>query len=72
MLDDSGRLWVERSLPADAKTTVFDVFDRAGRLADRIEIPAGSHLIGFDSRWLYTVRVDADDFEHLQRFPLPR
>jgi concanavalin A-like lectin/glucanase superfamily protein len=58
--------------PADATTTVFDVFDGVGRLADRIEIPTGSHLIGFDSRWLYTVRVDADDFEHLRRFLLPR
>jgi hypothetical protein len=72
LLDESGRLWVERSLPASSKTTVFDVFDRAGNLAERIEIPSGSRLIGFDARWLYTVRVDADDFEHLQRFPLPR
>lgn len=72
LLDESGRLWVERSMPFDAKVRVFDVFDRAGSLVDRIELPAGLRLVGFDPQWLYTSRVDADDFEHLQRFPIPR
>ena len=72
LVDESGRLWVERSLPFDAKPRVFDVFDRAGNLVDRIELPAGSRLVGFDSHWIYAARLDADDFEHLQRFPLPR
>ena len=72
LLDESGRLWVERSLPFGMKVSVFDVFDRAGNLVDRIELPAGSRLVGFDPHWIYTSRIDADDFEHLQRFPLPR
>jgi hypothetical protein len=71
LIDESGRVWVERNLPASERATVFDVFDRDGGLVDRVEIPAGCHLIGFDTRWLYTARVDADDFEHLQRYPLP-
>ena len=72
LLDEGGRLWVERSLPAAVKTSMFDIFDRGGNLVERIEIPAGVHLIGVDARWIYTVRVDADDFEHLQRYPSPR
>jgi hypothetical protein len=71
LLDESGRLWVERSLPFGVTVSVFDVFDRAGNLVDRIELPAGSRLVGFDLRWIYTSRIGADDFEHLQRFPLP-
>jgi hypothetical protein len=70
-IDERGRLWVERSLPFAVKTRVFDVFDRGGNLVDRVELPAGSVLVGFDSQWIYTRRRDADDFEHLQRFPLP-
>ncbi|HET9276486.1 MAG TPA: hypothetical protein VFN96_10480 [Gemmatimonadales bacterium] len=72
LLDESGVLWVKRSLPGGAKANVFDLFDRDGNLVDRIALPAGSRLVGFDRQWLYTVRIDADDFEHLQRFPLPR
>jgi hypothetical protein len=72
MLDESGRLWVERSVPADVKASVFDVFDENGNLVDRIEVPPGSRLVGFDPQWIYAARLDADGFEHLQRFPLPR
>jgi hypothetical protein len=39
-------------------------------LVDRVELPAGSRLVGFDPRWLYTSRTDSDGFEHPQRFPL--
>jgi hypothetical protein len=41
-------------------------------VVDRIELPAGSRLVGFDPDWIYAARLDADGFEHLQRFPLPR
>jgi hypothetical protein len=59
-------------MPFGMKVGVFDVFDRRGDLVDRVELPAGSRLVGFDRSWIYTSRTDADDFEHLQRFPLPR
>ena len=72
LLDERGRLWVERSLPFGIMAHIFDVFDRRGILVDRVELPGGSRLVGFDSHWIYTSRVDTDDFEHLQRFPLPR
>ena len=71
LLDERGRLWVQRSLPFGMKVSVFDVFDRSGNLVDRVELPAGSRLVGFDQHWIYAARLDPDDFEHLQRFPLP-
>ncbi len=72
LLDESGRLWVPRSLPFGMAVNLFDVFDRDGNLVDRVELPAGSRLVGFDPRWLYTSRTDSDGFEHLQRFPLTK
>jgi hypothetical protein len=72
MLDERGRLWVERSMPAEVKGSVFDVFDGNGTVVDRIELPPGSRLVGFDPDWIYAARLDDDGFEHLQRFPLPR
>jgi hypothetical protein len=72
MLDERGRLWVERSAPAEVKGSVFDVFDGNGNVVDRIELPPGSRLVGFDPDWIYAARLDPDGFEHLQRFPLPR
>ena len=71
LLDEGGRLWVERSLPAGAKISVFDVFDRDGNLVDRIALPDGSRLVGFDLHWIYAARIDADGLEHLQRLALP-
>jgi hypothetical protein len=71
MLDERGMLWVERNQPAEVKGSVFDVFDGKGDLVDRIGLPLGSRLVGFDPQWVYTARGDADGFDHLQRFPLP-
>ncbi|MES2305670.1 MAG: hypothetical protein V4558_09185 [Gemmatimonadota bacterium] len=70
-IDEMGRLWVERSRTADATTRTYDVFDRRGALVDRLELPAGARLVGFDAHSLYTVRKDDDDLLHLQRFKLP-
>ena len=71
LLDERGRLWVERNLPAGAGASVFDVFDRDGNLVSRVSLPAGVRLVGFDRQWLYAARLSSDDFEYLQRFPIP-
>ncbi len=42
-----GRVWVKRSGALGAKSVVYDVFDQAGRRTARIELPAGSHVVGF-------------------------
>jgi len=72
MLDENGRLWVERHVRAGVEGSVFDVFDGNGNLVDRIGLPLGSRLVGFDPQWVYLARGDADGFDHLHRFPLPR
>lgn len=70
-IDEQGRLWVERSRTAAATRRSYDLFDRRGVLVDRVELPEGSRVVGFDARSLYTVRTDEDDLKHLQRFRLP-
>lgn len=70
-IDERGRLWVERNGAAEAPARVYDLFDRRGVLTDRVELPAGSRLVGFDASWMYTVRKDDDDLLHLQRYRVP-
>jgi hypothetical protein len=72
MVDDAGRLWVERSRPFQASGTVFDVFDRAGRLVQRVAMAEGSRLLWAGARWVYAARLDAEGFEHLQRLQQAR
>lgn len=66
-----GNLWVERATHPDAATT-FDVIDRAGRVAMRVELPADRHLAGFGDGTVYLVRVDEVDLEYLERYALPK
>ncbi len=72
LLDERGRIWVERSTRMGTTSSVFDVFDRTGALVDRVEIPAGLRLVGFDADWAYVARKDADDLEYLHRLALPQ
>ena len=72
LLDERGRIWVERSRAGGATGSVFDVFDRTGALVDRVALPAGTRLVGFDDTWLYAARRDVDDLEYLQRYALGR
>ncbi|NOT07271.1 MAG: hypothetical protein HOP28_03605 [Gemmatimonadales bacterium] len=70
LIDHNGRLWVERYTANQKEGRVYDVFDRAGALADRVLMPAGVRLVGFDRNSVYGVRADDDDLLHLQRFRL--
>ena len=71
LIDEQGRLWVERSQPAGAATSLLDVIDRTGAVVHRVTLPAGSRLVGFDRTSAYAARTDEDDLVHLQHFPLP-
>ncbi len=68
--DSRGRLWVGRSTPAGA-AAIYDVFDRVAFRIFQIELPPETRLIGFGPQTMYLLRRDADDLEHLQRYPLP-
>ena len=61
-----GRLWVQRTTAAAAPPT-FDVFDPAGRLAERIVLPPRSRLVSHGRGVVYIVRLDEDDLEYLER-----
>lgn len=65
-----GMLWVRRSVAA-GKPPLFDVIDRAGRLAKQVELPPRTRLVGFGARSVYLVRLDEDDIERLERHALP-
>ncbi len=65
-----GTLWVERLVPAGEPQT-FDLIGRDGRVMRQVVLPAGARLVGFGARTVYTVRIDEDDLEYLQRHAMP-
>jgi hypothetical protein len=65
-----GRLWVLKTRAHDDPVPVYDVFDGAGRLVERIAIPARTRLAGFGRGVVFLVRTDEDDLEWMGRYPL--
>lgn len=65
-----GMLWVRRTGAVDAAPT-YDVIDRAGRVAFRVQLAKRSRVVGFGNGTVYVVRSDEDDLQYLQRFRLP-
>jgi hypothetical protein len=64
-----GRLWVQRSAPADAPP-IFDVFDSKGVRVGQITLPPGRELIGFGKNALYAAVRDDFDLMYLERYDL--
>lgn len=62
-----GRVWVLRTRAHDDPVPVYDVFDGAGRVAERIALPAGTRLVGFGRGTVYLARTDGDDLVWLAR-----
>jgi hypothetical protein len=69
---NDGYLWVQRTGPAGQPPT-YDVIDRAGNLALKVVFPKRTRLVGFGNGAVYTVRLDEDDLQYLQkhRFTMP-
>lgn len=65
-----GTLWIERTYDATGGQQ-FDVIDASGTLTKRVTLPLNTRLVGFGARAIYTVRIDDDDLEYLQRHPMP-
>lgn len=65
-----GRVFVGRSLPANANRTVYDIFDSRGMRTDRIELPARSRIIGFGPSSIYVSERDADDLPTLRKYAM--
>lgn len=69
---NDGYLWIQRTGPAGQAPT-FDVIDRGGNLAMKVVFPKRTRLAGFGNGAVYTVRLDEDDLQYLQkyRFTMP-
>jgi hypothetical protein len=69
---NEGYLWVRRTGPAGQPPT-FDVIDRAGNVVQKVVLPKRSRIVGFGNGAVYTVRLDEDDLQYLQKhkFTMP-
>jgi hypothetical protein len=63
----NNEVWVQRQVRADDPPT-FDVFDDRGRVVRRVSLPVGERVVGFGTGTVYTVRIDEDDLQYLQRY----
>ena len=68
LVSPEGEVWVQRTQKFGERNPVYDVFDRAGRLARKVTLQPRSRVVGFGSGTVYVVRQDEDDLEYLQRF----
>ena len=66
--DMDGRLWV-RTIPTKATSggAIYDVIDRAGKLVDRVQVPAGSTIAGFGAGNVVYLGIRDATGLHLQR-----
>jgi hypothetical protein len=65
--DADGRLWV-RTIPTTATAgVVYEVIDRAGKLADRVLVPNGSVIVGFGAGGVVYLGMRDATGIHVQR-----
>ena len=74
-LDDAARfapdgsLWIRRTTVADG-SQVFDIVDRRGIVVEQVSAPPNSRVAGFGQSHVYLVRLDLDNQEFLERYPV--
>lgn len=66
----NGQIWVGRYRAASDKNPRFDVFDATGKHTGQVVFPPRTNVIGFGKGVVYTVRIDDDDLQYLQRYAL--
>lgn len=64
----NGELWVLRYGSGEAKTRVWDVIDRNGRVARSVELSKDRMVVGFGKRNVYVIHVDEDGLQHLEAY----
>jgi hypothetical protein len=65
----AGEIWVARNRSAADPVPTYDVFSPAGKLTGKVVLPKQVRVIGFGAGGtIYTIRVDEDDLQYLQRF----
>jgi hypothetical protein len=66
----NGDLWVVRTRAAKDKIPTIDVFNPQAQLVGRVTLPEKTRLVGFGAKGVYTIRIDEDDLQYLQRHAL--
>jgi hypothetical protein len=66
----NGEVWVLRSRRANEQVAVYDVFTRTAGLVARVAFPSRTQVIGLGNGTVYTVRLDEDDLQYLQKWTL--
>jgi hypothetical protein len=65
----AGEIWIARNRSAADPTPTYDVFSISGKLTGKVVLPKQTRVIGFGAGGtVYTIRVDEDDLQYLQRF----
>lgn len=67
-----GMLWVRRSAPVKLDRERWDVIDASGQLVASWQLPKRTRLVGVGAGAVYTVRLDEDDLQYLQRVEVRR
>jgi hypothetical protein len=63
----NGELWVRRMEPAGANGTLYDVFNAQGGMSHQVRVADGLSIVGMGNGTIYTVKLDEDDLQYLQR-----
>lgn len=66
----NGELWVRRTELAGAKGTLYDVFNPQGGMSHQLRVADGLSVVGMGNGTVYTVKLDEDDLQYLQRHRL--
>ena len=65
----AGEIWIARNRSASDPVPSYDVFSSTGQLTGKVVLPKQTRVIGFGAGGtIYTIRVDDDDLQYLQRF----
>lgn len=65
----AGEIWIARNRAASDPIPTYDVFSASGKPAGKVVLPKQTRVIGFGAGGtVYTIRVDDDDLQYLQRF----
>jgi hypothetical protein len=71
IVSPDARVWVMRTRPIDVREVLYDVFDRTGSRVDRIELPAGSRIVGFGPSSIYVRHNDDAGRCELKKYRIP-
>jgi hypothetical protein len=70
VVDRSGRVWVQRHLPA-GRPPQYDVVGPDGNLLATVSFPVRRRLVGFGARGLFVTATDDDGLQRVELYAVP-